>query len=151
FVRSSGSAPLPRSVLRDPAISRYVEGWGTRHRDTGLVAFVDTSPVSAAWLRWFSASDPGYGFVDESTPELTVAMLPAHRGKGIGSLLLERLLPDVPSTSLSCDPQNPAWRKFLRLGFQPLPDGQKMLRTPPPPDSSPKTPMCLGIRRPVDL
>jgi hypothetical protein len=26
---------------------------------TGVVAFVDTSPVCAAWLRCFSASDPG--------------------------------------------------------------------------------------------
>jgi GNAT superfamily N-acetyltransferase len=126
-----GNPPLPRSVLRDRAIARYVEGWGTRRRDTGLVALVDNSPVGAAWLRWFSASDPGYGFVDESTPELSVAVLPGHRGKGIGSLLLERLLDGVHSTSLSCDPQNPAWRLYLRLGFKPLPDGRKMLRTTP--------------------
>jgi len=123
-----GEPPLPRSVLRDPAIARYVQGWGTRQNDKGLVALVDTSPVGAAWLRWFPASDPGYGFVDESIPELSVAVLPAHRGKGIGSLLLEQLLQGVPSTSLSCDPQNPAWRLYLRLGFEALPDGQKMLR-----------------------
>ena len=127
----SGDAPLPRSVLRDRPIARYVEGWGTRRRDTGLVALVDNSPVGAAWLRWFPSSDPGYGFVDESTPELCVAVLPAHRSKGIGSILLERLLDSVDSTSLSCDPQNPAWRLYLRLGFKPLPDGRKMLRTTP--------------------
>lgn len=60
-----GEPPLPRSVLRDPAIARYVQGWGTRRDDKGLVALVDTLLVGAAWLRWFSASDPGYGFVDE--------------------------------------------------------------------------------------
>jgi GNAT superfamily N-acetyltransferase len=128
----AGEPPLPRSVLRDPAITRYVQGWGTRRDDRGLVALVDTSLVGAAWLRWFPASDPGYGFVDESIPELSVAVLPAHRGKGIGSLLLERLLQGVPSTSLSCDPQNPAWRLYLRLGFKPLPDGRKMLRMTTP-------------------
>ena len=121
--------PLARSVLRNPEIARYVDGWGTRCRDTGLIALVDNSPVGAAWLRWFPASDPGYGFVDESTPELSVAVLPAHRGKGIGSLLLERLLDGVPATSLSCDPANPAWRLYLRLGFKSLPDGRTMLRT----------------------
>jgi len=124
-----GEPPLPRSVLRDPAIARYVQGWGTRRDDKGLVALVDTSLVGAAWLRWFPASDPGYGFVDESIPELSVAVLPEHRGKGIGSLLLERLLQGIPSTSLSCDPQNPVWRLYLRLGFKPLPDGRKILRT----------------------
>ena len=127
-----GEPPLPRSVLRDPAIARYVQGWGMRRDDKGLVALVDTSLVGAAWLRWFPASEPGYGFVDESIPELSVAVLPGHRGKGIGSLLLERLLRGVPSTSLSCDPQNPAWRLYLRLGFKPLPDGRKMLRTTTP-------------------
>jgi len=127
-----GEPPLPRSVLRDPAIARYVQGWGTRRDDKGLVALVDTSLVGAAWLRWFPASDPGYGFVDESIPELSVAVLPGHRGKGIGSLLLERLLQGVPSTSLSCDPQNPARQLYLRLGFKPLPDGRKMLRAATP-------------------
>jgi GNAT superfamily N-acetyltransferase len=123
-----GEPPLPRSVLREPAIARYVQGWGTRCGDKGIIALVDASLVGAAWLRLFPASDPGYGFVDESIPELSVAVSPAHRGKGIGSLLLERLLQDVPSTSLSCDPQNPAWRLYLRLGFKPLLDGRKMLR-----------------------
>ena len=124
-----GEPPLPRFVLQDPAIARYVQGWGTRRGDRGFVALVDASLVGAAWLRWFPASDPGYGFVDESIPELTIAVSPDHRGEGIGSLLLERLLQDVPSTSLSCDPQNPAWRLYLRLGFKPMPDGRKMLRT----------------------
>jgi GNAT superfamily N-acetyltransferase len=122
---------LPRSVLRNPAIARYVDGWGTRNRDTGLIALADNLPVGAAWLRWFPASDPGYGFVDENTPELSVAVLAAHRGKGIGSMLLERLLEGVPATSLSCDPANPAWRLYLRLGFKALSDGRKMLRIKP--------------------
>jgi len=127
-----GEPPLPRSVLRDPAIARYVQGWGTRRDDKGLVGLVDTSLVGAAWLRWCPASGPGYGSVDEGIAERSVAVLPLHRRKGIGSLLLERLLQGVPSTSLSCDPQNPAWRLYLRLGFKPLADGRKMLRTATP-------------------
>jgi GNAT superfamily N-acetyltransferase len=103
-----GEPPPPRSVLRDPAIARYVEGWGMRSGDSGLIALVDGAPVGAAWLRCFAASDPSYGFVDEMTPELSVAVLPAHRDKGIGSRLIERLLRGVHATSLSCDPANPA-------------------------------------------
>ena len=84
--------------------------------------------VGAAWLRFFPAFDPGYGFVDERTPELSVAVLAAHRGKGIGSLLVDRLLQGVEAASLSCDPANPAWRLYVRLGFVPLADGRTMLR-----------------------
>jgi GNAT superfamily N-acetyltransferase len=123
-----GEPPLPRSMLRDPTIARYVDGWGTRSGDSGLIALVDGTPVGAAWLRYFLASDPGYGFVDTRTPELSIAVLPTHRGKGIGSQLLERLLQGVHATSLSCDPGNPAWRLYVRLGFEPLPDGRTMLR-----------------------
>ena len=124
----TGKPPLPLSILRDPAIARYVEDWGIRSGDSGLIALVDGAPVGAAWLRYFPASEPGYGFVDERTPELSIAVLPAHRGKGIGSRLMERLLQGVDSSSLSCDPANPSWRLYVRLGFEPLPDGRTMLR-----------------------
>jgi GNAT superfamily N-acetyltransferase len=123
-----GERPLPRSLLHEPAIARYVEGWGIRSGDSGLIALVDGAPVGAAWLRCFPASEPGYGFVDESIPELSIAVLPAHRGKGIGKRLLERLLQGVHATSLSCDPANPSWRLYVRLGFEPLPDGRTLLR-----------------------
>jgi GNAT superfamily N-acetyltransferase len=123
-----GQPPLPQSVLGDPAIARYVEGWGRRSGDSGLIALVQLVPVGAAWLRFFPASDPGYGFVDERTPELSVAVLAAYRGKGIGSLLVDRLLQRVDAASLSCDPANPAWRLYIRMGFEPLEDGRTMLR-----------------------
>jgi GNAT superfamily N-acetyltransferase len=123
-----GEPPPPRSLLRDPALARYVEDWGIRSGDSGLIALVDGALVGAAWLRCFPASEPGYGFVDERTPELSIAVLSAHRGKGIGSRLMERLLQGVHSASLSCDPANPSWRLYVRFGFEPLPDGRTMLR-----------------------
>ncbi len=123
-----GGCPLPRSVLAEPSIARYVAGWGTRSGDAGLIAMVEGEPVGSAWLRRFPAFEPGYGFVDEMTPELSVAVMPDYRGKGIGTLLVARLLDGVPAASLSCDPENPAWRLYMRLGFEPLPDGRTMLR-----------------------
>ena len=127
-----GEPPLPRSVLGNPAIARYVDGWGTRRGDSGIIALVNGAAVGAAWLRCFPASEPGYGFVDDRTPELSVSVQPAHRGKGIGSRLMDKLLQGVDATSLSCDPANPAWRLYIRLGFKPLPDGQTMLRMKSP-------------------
>ena len=35
---------------------------------------------------------PGYGFVDEETPELTIAVVPGRRGEGIGHELLDGLI-----------------------------------------------------------
>jgi len=123
-----GAPPVPRSILAEPSIARYVSDWGARSGDFGVIAVVDSVPVGAAWLRCFPASEPGYGFVDETTPELSVAVVPDFRGKGIGTLLISRLLDDIPAASLSCDPENPSWRLYLRLGFEPLPDGRTMLR-----------------------
>jgi GNAT superfamily N-acetyltransferase len=123
-----GQPPLPRSILKDPTIAMYVERWGTRSGDSGLIAVVEGTPAGAAWLRLFAASSPGYGFVSERTPELSIAMLAEYRGKGIGTLLVNRLLRGVDAASLSCDPANPAWRFYIRLGFVPLRDGRTMLR-----------------------
>lgn len=127
FVPPDGT-PLPRSVLQEPAIARYVLNWGTWPGDRGLIAEIDGKPVGAAWLRQFPEWDPGYGYVDAATPELSISVVAEHRGKGIGSALLERLLKNAGAVSLSCDPANPAWHLYLRHGFTPLRDGRTMLR-----------------------
>ena len=123
-----GVPPLPRSVLDEDSIARYVTGWGQWPGDTGLIAMLDANPIGAAWLRTFPADRPGYGFAGPGIPELSVAVLPEHRGQGAGTLLLCQLLRDVPDASLSCDPANPAWRLYLRLGFTPVADGRTMRR-----------------------
>jgi ribosomal protein S18 acetylase RimI-like enzyme len=48
-------------------------------------------PVGAAWYRLFRRNHPGYGFVDEETPELAIAVVPSRRGHGLGEALLEAL------------------------------------------------------------
>ncbi len=88
----------------------------------GMVA-EDGQPVSAAWLRLLPEQDPGYGFVDEQTPELSIGVVPAHRGRGIGSLLLEAPIEAArkqryQALSLSVEPDNPAQRLYERHGFQ---------------------------------
>jgi ribosomal protein S18 acetylase RimI-like enzyme len=71
-------------------VARYVKGWG-RPGDTALIAVDEGFPVAAGWYRLFRPEQPGYGFVDPETPELTIAVVPSRRGRGIGDTLLSAL------------------------------------------------------------
>jgi GNAT superfamily N-acetyltransferase len=114
-----GGPPHARSALERPEIAHYVEAFGTRRGDDGLVATTTLGePVGAVWVRLLDQADPGYGYVDDDTPELTMAVVGEHRGLGIGSELLRLLLQRVPACSLSVDPQNPARRLYERFGFE---------------------------------
>src|SRR3981081_346290 len=86
----------------DLPVFRYVANWG-REGDAGGIAFEGRGPYGAAWYRIFSTEEPGFGFVDEATPELTIAVVPSRRGQGVGAELLEGLLARAPE---ECDPWN---------------------------------------------
>lgn len=114
--------PLPGlDILKSPDLSKYVADWG-RVTDFGYVAFDPTTSklLGALWLRQFTNSNAGYGYVDDHIPELGMAVVPEFRGKGIGSGLLKHLLAQgkYSSISLSVSPQNPAMRLYERLGFR---------------------------------
>ncbi len=72
-------------------VSRYVDGWG-RPGDTALLAIESGHRVGPGWFRLFREAAPGYGFVDESTPEVTIVVVPSRQGEGIGQLLLTGLI-----------------------------------------------------------
>jgi ribosomal protein S18 acetylase RimI-like enzyme len=118
-----GSPPPPRDILNRPEIARYISGWG-RPDDIGFVA-VDKSngkSIGAAWFRLLTGDEGGYGYVDDKTPELSVAVLPEHRGKGVGRELITHLIEAAKARyaviSLSVSPDNPALRLYRRLGFE---------------------------------
>jgi ribosomal protein S18 acetylase RimI-like enzyme len=133
-IRPAGTQDLPflRDMLRhayyarwgteaDVPLERYVGGWG-RPGDNALVAIDEFQPVGAAWYRLFEADEPGYGFVDDRTPELTIAIVPSRRGKGLGEQLLSSLLEQARKggyarISLSVEPDNPAIRLYEQHGF----------------------------------
>lgn len=123
-----GPRPAPAEVLAEPANARYVAGWG-RAGDFGLVAVAeDGERLGAAWYRLFSATEPGYGFVDEETPEVSIAVRPGSRRRGIGTALLGELSAHAAQAgfsalSLSVEVDNPAGRLYRRLGFEPVEDG----------------------------
>src|SRR5512140_2107712 len=71
-------------------LTRYVDNWG-RPGDVAVIATEGGHRIGAAWFRRFRAAEPGYGFVDEATPELTIAVVPSRRRHGVGKELLEEL------------------------------------------------------------
>jgi ribosomal protein S18 acetylase RimI-like enzyme len=124
FWRSNVARPQLDEALTNPELARYFEGFG-RPGDFGVVAEEGAERLGAAWWRYFQAGAPGYGFVDEATPEISAAVLPGHRRRGIGTALLgalqrEARIQGIDRLSLSVEQDNPAIALYERLGFRPL-------------------------------
>ncbi len=127
----------------DLPVARYVNNWG-RPGDAGLVAWEagpvgaawyrlfpsdaglvawEAGPVGAAWYRLFPASAPGFGFVDEETPELTIAVVPSRRGSGLGGDLLTALLDRARQQghkAISLSAERGMTKLYERYGFRPV-------------------------------
>ncbi len=131
---SAADVPFMRSMLAhayawrvnafeaDIPLTRYVDNWG-RPGDVAIVAHETGNRVGAAWLRLFPESEPGYGFVDEQTPELSIAVVPSRRRHGLGQDLMDELLSAAraagySAASLSVEADSPAVAFYERNGFE---------------------------------
>ena len=103
--------PSLESVQTQPNLAQYAANWG-RKGDMGYVALLDQLPIGAAWLRLWLSENKGFGYLDDSIPELAIAVLPEYRDRGIGTQLLNKLLEEAqnhfPAISLSVRSNNPA-------------------------------------------
>ena len=105
-----------------PDIWHYVDGW-QRPTDFGCVALDEVRPVGAAWGRFFTGDDPGYGFVREDVAELSMGVVAEDRGRGVGAALLDRVIAeardrDLAGLSLSVEDGNaPARALYESRGF----------------------------------
>ena len=105
-------------------LTRYVDNWG-REGDLAIIEHETGNRVGAAWLRLFTTDEPGYGFVDEQTPELTIAIVPSRRRHGLGQELIDALLEKAraeghAAVSLSVEADSPAVAFYERNGFEPV-------------------------------
>ena len=123
--RDDGAEERPTldSVLAVPANARYVTDWG-RTGDVAIYALDRRDePVGAAWLRRFTAAEPGYGYVADDIPELAIAVYPEFRRQRVGTLLLGAVIAraerdHLGAISLSVNRENPARRLYARYGFE---------------------------------
>ena len=132
----------PRSrqrVLADSKTARYIAGW-PRDTDLGVIAEAagpgpatpadpppadppPAEPAGAAWLRFLPTAEPGYGFVAEDVPELTIGVAASWRNRGLGRALLRSIAAEarargISQISLAVERKNHAQRLYLSEGYR---------------------------------
>ncbi len=110
---------MPRSVVHEPALWVYVDGFGQRPDDHCLCAQVGKAVVGAVWARNIA----GYGSVDDETPEFAISVLPTYRGQGIGTALMQGMLAHLKAAgyqkaSLAVQKDNYALAMYRAVGFR---------------------------------
>ena len=118
-----GHDPWPKDIVKDKSLDKYIDHWGKDKYDIALVAESDQQLVGAIWGRLFPEENQGFGFVDTTTPELSMAIRPEFRNKGIGTELIRAIAAayqelGVAWLSLSVDKANKASQLYQRLGFE---------------------------------
>ncbi|MDD4367235.1 MAG: GNAT family N-acetyltransferase [Eubacteriales bacterium] len=110
---------LPRTIIQEPSIWIYIDGFGSKKDDHCFVAEIDGRIVGAVWVRCIRA----FGHIDDSVPEFAMAVYPEHRRKGIGNKLMRRMLAHLKNrgysrTSLSVQKNNYALKMYSKVGFK---------------------------------
>ena len=108
-----------RNVIFHPTLYIYVENFGDKKGDCGVIAEADGRAVGAAWVRII----PAFGHIDDETPELAISVLPEYRNQGIGAMMMNKLFEllfkkGYRQTSLAVQKENPAVNFYLRLGYE---------------------------------
>jgi GNAT superfamily N-acetyltransferase len=114
----NGAIKPDKNIIFIPELHPYISDFGKK-TDIGLVAEIEGKLVGAIWTRFFK----GYGFIDDMTPELSMAIDTDFRSKGIGAKLLYAIFLRLQKlnyiqVSLSVDKRNFAYNLYLKRGFE---------------------------------
>ena len=109
---------LPEEITDEPQLAMYHSNFGRQH-DRCFVADLHEIIIGAVWVRILPK---GFGYVDNETPELAIAVRKKFRGKGVGEALMISMLSELASAgygqvSLSVQKDNPAIRLYRRHQF----------------------------------
>ena len=110
-----------RDVETRPDFRHYTQVVAERG-DFGFVEERAGQPIGVVWAQFLPADDPGYGFIDESTPEVSLWVREDSRGRGVGRALLRRLQREaihrgLALLSLSVEADNHARNLYASEGF----------------------------------
>lgn len=108
-------------VDRSPELRHYARLRPERG-DFGAVAEQDGVVVGVVWALFLAPPDPGYGFVAEGVPEVSLSVWPGYRGRGTGRALLSHLLEEARTrglerVALSVEEGNPVLGLYRGVGF----------------------------------
>ncbi len=118
-----GHPPFPREIVKELSLSKYIEKWGKDKFDIALVVEIENKLVGAVWGRLFTNENKGFGYIDNKTPELSMAIKNEYRNQGIGTKLIEAIITEynkieVKFLSLSVDKANKSLNLYKRIGFE---------------------------------
>ena len=110
---------IPREEIEKPTLRVYIDDFGEKPDDYCLCAEEDGVVVGAVWVRII----PGFGSVDDRTPEFAISLLPEARGKGIGTELMRAMIRHLKvrgyeKTSLAVQKANYPVRMYKKVGFE---------------------------------
>ncbi len=122
FWDTAAPRPTLAGFRENSEFMKLLGGWG-RPGDRAVVAEERGQRLGAAWYRLWTPDLHSYGFVDAETPELGIAVAPAHRSKGLGRALLRALISTARADgfralSLSVSPSNYARCLYESEGFR---------------------------------
>lgn len=112
--------PLPpKSVVEHPLMQVYYVDFGSEKHDIAFVAETHGKIVGAVWVRIMD----DFGHIDNDTPSFAIAVHKEYRDKGIGTMLMKRMLTKLQArgykqASLSCQKANRVVVLYRRLGFR---------------------------------
>ena len=125
-----GQKKVDRAIIKSPLLSRYIKDFGQEDDDICFVAKIHGKLIGAIWTRCFNETEPGFGYVDLKTPELSMSVLPEYQQKGIGTELLKTMISKLKicnykQVSLSVDKQNYAIKWYEKFKFAPYNSSEK--------------------------
>jgi ribosomal protein S18 acetylase RimI-like enzyme len=117
-----GMEKPPKTIITDPSLANYYKNWGKDIYDVALIIEINGELIGAIWGRKFLSEEKGYGFFDEDTPEISMAIKNEYRSKGLGTKLIEEIIKvykklGVKALSLSVDKLNLAYKLYSKQGF----------------------------------
>lgn len=114
-----GVEPPERSIIEQPELKLYYEGFGSGRADNCIVAEEDGRVVGAVWTRIMD----DYGHVDDDTPSFAISLYREYRGRGAGTKMMEEMLEllrgqGYRKASLAVQKANYAVRMYEKTGFK---------------------------------